>query len=173
MVPAWNSTDVDYGQCAVPQGQIWTEIIVGTYHSCGLTFRGKKHCWGCTLNASKQFHSRVRNYLAVANSLLSQARQSSQGSVSHAIYAVQVCRLHRRYNVLWRIFCVATHRSVGESRDVTLVGLCNLKTATIIMFDGVLCSLKQSWAPDSEQSEPARRAFIISTIFLFAARCLQ
>jgi hypothetical protein len=57
LCPAWNSTDVNFGQCDVPTGHLWSEIAVGMYHTCGLTTRGKIYCWGCTVDVSKQYHA--------------------------------------------------------------------------------------------------------------------
>ena len=56
LCPAWNSTDVDYGQCNVPSGHVWSEIGVGQYHSCGLTHKGKVICWGCRPDISKPYY---------------------------------------------------------------------------------------------------------------------
>ena len=49
LCPAWNSTDINFGQCNIPGGeQQWSYIAAGMYHSCGLSQRGVIICWGAT-----------------------------------------------------------------------------------------------------------------------------
>ena len=55
LCPAWNSTDVDFGQCNVPPTIQWSHIAAGIYHSCGLTQEGIVLCWGALPNASLSF----------------------------------------------------------------------------------------------------------------------
>jgi hypothetical protein len=37
---------VDFGQCDVPPGYVWSTVSVSKYHSCGLTAKGQAVCWG-------------------------------------------------------------------------------------------------------------------------------
>ena len=56
--PAWNSSDIDLGQCDVPSGHQWSQIQAGRRHTCGLTIHGELLCWGCILNVTKPFFSK-------------------------------------------------------------------------------------------------------------------
>lgn len=44
--PSFDSPDVDFGQCDVPSGRVWSTVSVGKYHTCGLDVRGQAVCWG-------------------------------------------------------------------------------------------------------------------------------
>ncbi len=56
LCPAWNSTDIDFGQCNIPgEQQLWSYIAAGMYHSCGLSQRGIIICWGASPNSSLPF----------------------------------------------------------------------------------------------------------------------
>ena len=55
LCPAWNSTDVDFGQCNIPKSEQWAHISAGMYHSCGLTKKDTIVCWGATPNGSSPF----------------------------------------------------------------------------------------------------------------------
>ena len=61
LCPAWNSTDINLGQCDVPFGHEWSQIAAGRRHTCGLTIHGKLICWGCLLDAKKPYFSKTGN----------------------------------------------------------------------------------------------------------------
>jgi len=57
--PAWDSPDVDFGQCDVPTGYTWSTVSVGKYHSCGLTNKGQAVCWGGVRSGTALFHEQI------------------------------------------------------------------------------------------------------------------
>ena len=58
LCPAWNSSDINLGQCDVPAGHQWAQIAAGRRHTCGLTIHGQLFCWGCMLDATKPYHAK-------------------------------------------------------------------------------------------------------------------
>ena len=61
LCPAWNSSDINLGQCDVPAGHQWSQIAAGRRHTCGLTIYGELICWGCLLDAKKPYYSKTGN----------------------------------------------------------------------------------------------------------------